>query len=255
MKYPEDYINKIINGDCMDIMADIPTGSIDMILCDPPFALTKLQWDKLLDLKNLFGQYKRIIKAKGVIILFGQQPFTTDLINAGRDIFHYEMIFEYTMASRFLDAKKRPLLSHSNILVFYKNQSIYNPQKYYVGTSSLRKSGNKGERSGHYGRYKDLPGKGTDDGFRYPRTVLKFSNWNGVQFGNKDKYIAHPTAKPVALFEYLIKTYTNEGELVLDNCRGSGTTALAARNTKRNFIGIELNGEYVKLANSRIADQ
>jgi site-specific DNA-methyltransferase (adenine-specific) len=252
MKYPDDFINRIINGDCLEVMQGIPSGSIDMVLCDLPYGTTNIEWDKPLPLTPLWEQYERIIKASGVIALFSAQPFTTDLINSNRKLFRYEVIWEKTQPTGFLNAKKMPLRKHENILIFYKKLPTFNPQFTKVQRSDIGRTRLNGTGSQQYQKYMKPDWSYTENGERYPTDVIKFSNWNGALFGKTDKTRKHPTAKPAALFEYLIKTYTNEGDLVLDNCIGSGTTAVAAINTGRNFVGIELSKEYCALAEGSI---
>ena len=253
MIYPDDFVNQIIKGDCMKIMVDIPSKNIDMILCDLPYGLTNIEWDEPLNLPSLFGHYRRLIKDNGAIVLTSQQPFTTDLINEARDIFRYEIIWQKTLPTGFLNAKRMPLKTHENILIFYKKLPTYNPQKTVLmnksGMGRVRK--NSGGFPG-YQEFRKDDWSYTEKGERYPCSVLNVSNWNHALFGNTDMVINHPTAKPVALFEWLIKTYTNEGDIVLDNCLGSGTTALAARNTKRRYIGIEIREDYCKIATERL---
>ncbi|MFA5323202.1 MAG: site-specific DNA-methyltransferase [Smithella sp.] len=234
-------------------MAYISDQSIDMILCDPPYGRTNIEWDKALDLHQLFEHYRRIIKTNGAIVLTGQQPFVTDLISEARDIFRYDIIWKKHAPLGFLNAKRMPLRNHEHILVFYNKLPTYNPQKTHIpnksGIGRVRK--NSGGFAA-YQEYRKPEWSWTETGERYPTSILDISNWNGALFGNTDRYIKHPTAKPVDLFEYLIKTFTNEGDLVLDNCIGSGTTAVASKNTGRNFIGIELKQEYCELAESRL---
>ena len=249
----KNYINKIINGDCLEVMKNFDDESIDMILCDLPYGTTQYEWDKTVDLVKLWGEYERVIKDNGAILLTASQPFTTELINSNKKLFRYEIIWEKTQASGFLDSNKKPLKAHEKILVFYKKLPTYNPQKYYAGTNSIR-TGKKSFRSGHYGRFLDKEEAGTSDGMRFPRSVIKFSNWNGALFGNTKNAVKHPTQKPVELLQYLIKTYTNEGDIVLDNCIGSGSTAIAAKNLNRNFIGIEILGKYCQVAEARLAE-
>jgi site-specific DNA-methyltransferase (adenine-specific) len=245
-------VNNIYNMDCLTGMKYIPDKSVDMILCDLPYGTTNLDWDKVINQTYLWSGYKRIIKDNGAIVLTGQQPFTTDLINSARDIFRYEIIWHKTQALGFLDAKKKPLRAHENILVFYKKLPTYNPQKTISskGTTGHLNKKNKQIRFGIYN--KNAKKDYYDDGTRYPTSVLNICNWNGVLFGRKDKHIKHPTSKPVALFEWFVKTYTNEGDVVLDNCMGSGTTAIACINTKRKYIGFEINEEYYKYSIERI---
>lgn len=246
-------------GDCLDLMKYIPDGSVDMILCDLPYGTTRLEWDKCIPFEPLWEQYKRVIKPNGAIVLFSSQPFTTDLINSQRKLFRYEIIWEKTQNSGFYNAKKMPLRAHENICVFYKKPPIYNPQKELSPNAQIgrkRKNSDYKKTSGKaFGRVsveKAESWEYTDDGSRYPKDIIKFSNWNGALFGKTDKAVKHPTQKPVPLLEYLIKTYTNEGDTVLDNCMGSGSTGVACVNTGRDFIGIELDRGYFEIAKSRI---
>lgn len=243
-------LNTIYNEDCLEGMKRIPDGSVDMVLCDLPYGTTQLKLDTCLPFDKLWEQWLRVCKTNAAIVLFSSQPFTTDLINSNRKMFRYEIIWEKTMKSLFLSANKRPLKQHENIVVFYRKQPTYNPIKSHVDEKARTRL-NKVSRSKLYGGYKES--YYTSDGTRYPSDIIKFSNWNGALFGNKDRNVAHPTNKPVDLCEYLIKTYTNEGELVLDNCMGSGTTAVACVNTGRNFIGFELDEGYWQISQQRIA--
>jgi DNA modification methylase len=225
-------------------MKDIPDKSIDMILCDLPYGTTCNKWDSVIPLNTLWEQYERIIKDNGAIVLTAQSPFDKILSCSNLKLFRYEWIWEKTTATGHLNAKKMPLKAHENILVFYKKLPTYNPQKTKgherkVSTAEHKRNSNL---STNYGDYKQT---GYDSTERYPRSVLVYPT-------DKQKEALHPTQKPVALFEYLIKTYTNEGETVLDNCIGSGTTAISALNTGRFFIGIEREQEYVDIANERI---
>lgn len=240
---------KLHQGDCLEIMPQIDNESVDMILCDLPYGTTVMEWDVVIPFEPLWREYERIIKPNGAIVLFSSQPFTTDLINSNRILFRYEIIWKKTMKSGFLDANKRPLKEHENILVFYKKTPTYNPIKSSSGKPErFRKK--EGNRSEHYGRMRmcDV----TDHGERYPTDVIEFSNWNGALFGKTKNATKHPTQKPVDLCEYLIKTYTNIGDVVLDNTMGSGTTIIAALRTGRKSIGIEKNPEYFAIAQERI---
>ena len=243
-------LNKIYNTDCIDGMKNIESGSIDMILCDLPYGTTACKWDVIIPFDLLWEQYKRIIKDNGAIVLTAAQPFTSLLISSNLSMFKYEWIWKKHQGTGFLNAKKQPLRNHENICVFYKNQCTYNPQK----TTGHRKVGKtKQKRPSKLEVYRELKEvvEYLDDGTRYPKTVQKFdydkNRYDSSQFKNR-----HPTQKPVKLFEYLIKTYTNEGDLILDNCIGSGTTAISALNTNRNFIGFEKEKKYYDLANERI---
>ena len=244
-------LNEIIHGDCLEVMSEIPDKSIDMILCDLPYGTTACKWDTIIPFEPLWAQYERVIKDNGAIVLTASQPFTSALVMSNPKMFRYEWIWEKTIASNFLNLRRHPARKHENVLVFYKNIPTYKPRmsegKPYTDTARVRSDGK--EKDSKYlqflkgeTRKKQIDNKGT----RYPSSVQKFSNPNN---GN-----VHPTQKPVALFEYLIRTYTNEGETVLDNCIGSGTTAIAALNTGRFFIGIEKEEKYVEIARKRIAD-
>ena len=239
-------------GDCLELMKEIPDKSVDMILCDLPYGTTQCKWDTVIPFEPLWGQYERIIKNNGAILLFSSQPFTTDLISSNRKMFRYEIIWEKTLPSNFLNAKKQPLRAHENICVFYRRLPTYIPQKKSVVRKDI---GRKRKNSGltqQCNEFRNDDWEYTEDGTRYPTDVIKFSNWNGALFGKTDNATKHPTQKPVPLLEYLIKTYTNEGETVLDNCMGSGSTGVACVNTGRDFIGIELDENYFNIAQNRI---
>ena len=264
-------LNKIHHGDCLEIMKDIPTGSVDMILCDLPYEVTALKWDKIIPLEKLWEQYERIIKDNGAIVLTATQPFTSKLVMSNPKLFKHEWIWEKQKANNFMGAKYQPLKYHENVLVFSKGKVNYHPQKYKVleieelmemdkkeltkvmkdrdydrfGKIDRRKTINNSNSKKEYLGTEVKRSRSKDTGYRNPKSVLKINKEiNGL---------LHPTQKPVALFEYLIKTYTSEGETVLDNCMGSGTTAIAAINTDRNYIGFELDEEYYNLANERIS--
>ena len=235
--------NKLYLGDCLEIMERIPNKSIDMILCDLPYGTTRNKWDSIIPLDKLWSQYNRIIKDNGAIVLFAQTPFDKVLGASNLEMLRYEWIWEKTTATGHLNAKKMPMKAHENILVFYKKLPTYNPQK-TTGHTPVHAYTKYQDDGSNYGKTKiGISGGGNTD--RYPRSVQKFKN-------DKQKCALHPTQKPVALCEYLIKTYTNEGELVLDNCMGSGTTGVACNNTGRNFIGIEIDENYFNIAKQRI---
>jgi len=227
----------LFQGDCLDIMPLIPDNSIDLILCDLPYGTTACKWDSIIDLDLLWKQYKRIIKDSGAIVLTASQPFTTRLISSNYEMFRYEWIWEKTLFSNFALVKKQPAKLHENILVFYKKQPIYNPQM-QVGkpyTDKPRKR-TMGVINNAIGIKKAIENKGE----RYPSSVQKFSNGNnGTQ---------HPTQKPLELMKYLISTYSNENDMVLDNTMGSGTTCLGAKELNRKFIGIEKEPKYYEIA-------
>jgi len=237
-------INKIYLGNCLNLMPEIETGSIDMILCDLPYGTTQNKWDTVIDFNLLWEQYERIIKSNGAIVLTASQPFTSALIMSNPKIYKYNWVYSKNKSTGFLNAKKQPLNDYEDICVFYKKQCTYNPQM-TIAETIYKRGEVKRKKSDCYGNEKDF--KQVDNGLRYPKRIQYFNN-------NKTQEQIHSTQKPIPFMEYLIKTYTNEGELVLDNCIGSGTTAIACINTKRNFIGIEQEQKYFEIANKRIAD-
>ena len=239
-------INKIHQGDCLEVMKDIDDASVDMILCDLPYGTTNCKWDSLIDLDKLWTEYTRIIKERGVIVLTAQTPFDKVLGCSNISLLKYEWIWEKTSATGHLNAKKMPLKAHENILIFYKKTPTYNPQKTKNHTpvhTYTKKNNSDGEV---YGKTTSSSGGGSTE--RYPRSIQIFSS-------DKQKCNLHSTQKPLKLFAYLIKTYSNEGDLVLDNCIGSGTTAVACMFTNRNFIGIELDKNYCERARKRIEEK
>lgn len=245
-------INKIYNVDCLIGMNRIPDKSVDMILCDLPYGTTKHEWDKIIPFEPLWAHYERMIKDNGAIILFGSQPFTTDVINSNRKLFRYEIVWEKTMKSGFLSANERPLKAHENILVFYKKACTFNPQKTTTKTVS-GKVKDQTSKKRTYNGHEITQQTWVDTGERFPASVIKISNYHGNFFGDKGNATTkHPTQKPVALFSYLIRTYTNPGDLVLDNCMGSGTTAIACIQEGRNYIGFEKDKGYYDKAAERI---
>ncbi|WP_080058305.1 DNA-methyltransferase [Spirosoma aerolatum] len=245
-------LNTLYFEDCLTGMERIPDKSIDMILCDLPYGTTKNRWDVVIPFDLLWKQYERIIKDNGAIVLTAAQPFTTDLISSNRKLFKYSLTWQKTLPTGFLNAKKQPLRCHEDIVVFYKKQPVYNPQKTMIDRKDVgRVRKNSGAWDG-YNEFRRDDWQWKEDGTRYPTSVVKISNWNGALFGNTNNATKHPTQKPVPLFEYLIRTYTNEGDLVLDNCMGSGTTAIAAMNANRNWIGFENDANHFNNAQSRI---
>ena len=230
----------IYQGDCLEVMKDISDKSIDMILCDLPYGTTKNKWDCAIDLDKLWEHYERIIKDNGAIVLFSQMPFTSKLVHSNLKLFRYEWIWEKEMGTGHLNVKKMPLKAHENIEIFYKKKPTYNPQM-RTGFKPYKTVSGKG--SSNYGEQKKV--LTTNNGERYPIDILEFQ---------RDKEKLHPTQKPVALCEYLIKTYTNEDETVLDNCMGSGSTGVACVNTNRKFIGIELDKTYFNISKKRLEE-
>ena len=240
---------QLYHGDCLEEMKNIPDKSIDMILCDLPYGTTKCKWDTVIPFEPLWKEYKRIIKDNGAIVLFSSQPFTTDLINSNRDMFRYDIIWNKMYGTDFALANKKPMKAHEIICIFYKKQPTYNKQMIKrekpIDTTNWKqdkrnsKNGNINSKEIHKGKYE----------YKNPTTVYELNMAKGEC--NNSKRV-HPTQKPVALLEYLIKTYTNEGEIILDNTMGSGSTGVACINTNRKFIGIELEEKYFNIAKNRI---
>lgn len=234
---------KLYCGDCLKVMNDIPTESVDLILCDLPYGRTKNKWDIPIDLTLLWAHYQRIVKKNGCIALFAQSPFDKILAYSNLSIFRYEWIIEKTKATGHLNARKCPMKAHENVLIFYNKLPTYNPQM-TSGHSPVHGYTKHTDDGSCYGNTKiGISGGGSTE--RYPRDVLRFS-WD------TQKSALHPTQKPIALLEYLIKTYTNDGDIVLDNCMGSGSTGVASINTGRKFIGIEQDKQYYQIAVDRI---
>ena len=231
---------KLLNGDCLKLMNKIPDKSINMILCDLPYGTTQCKWDTVIPFEPLWEQYNRIIKDSGAIVLFGSEPFSSYLRMSNIKNYRYDWIWKKNKATQYLNAKRMPLNDYEIISVFYKKLPNYNPQ---MGEGKKYSNKHKPDDSGEcYGKVSYSERK--DVTTRFPRRIIEF----GVDM--KAEY--HPTQKPVALLEYLIKTYTNENDLVLDNCMGSGSTGVACMNTNRDFIGIELDNDYFNIAKERI---
>jgi site-specific DNA-methyltransferase (adenine-specific) len=235
-------INTVYHGDCLELMKEIDDQSIDMILCDLPYGITRCIWDNEIDLIELWKQYERIMKCDTPILLFCGQPFTSKLICSNLKMFKFEFIYKKAPFN-FLNTSHQPLRNHDNIAVFYENKPTYNRQHF---ESIEWKSHGDVALTDSVGEFKLNPKE--RKGSAFPRTIIEHVKKDDTRL------IKHPTQKPVALFEYLIKTYTNEGDLVLDNCAGSGTTAVACINTKRNYILMEIDKEYVEICKRRIED-
>jgi site-specific DNA-methyltransferase (adenine-specific) len=235
--------------DCLEGMKLIPDKSVDLILCDLPYGTTACKWDTIIPFEPMWKEYERIIKDNGAIVLTASQPFTSSLVMSNPKLFRYSWVWDKTRGNNFQLAKKQPMKSHEDILVFYKKQPTYSPQYWYstpyknkAGRSEFRKNTVELlEQESSAALYR--PDTVSEDGRRYPLSILTFKH-------DLDRF--HPTQKPVPLFEYLIQTYTNENEIVLDNCIGSGTTALACVNTNRKFIGFETEPKYIEIANKRL---
>lgn len=236
---------QLLQGDCLELMKEIPNKSINMILCDLPYGTTRCAWDIIIPFEKLWDSYKRIIKHNGAIILFGQEPFSSLLRTSNLQWYKYDIYWEKERLTNINQVRKRVGKTIETISVFYQKQPTYNPQMIkYEGKPRTNKV-----KNGKLGKLTDESEKKVieynDTGFRYPTQVWKYQ---------RDCLTCnlHPTQKPIALLENIIKTYTNEGDLVLDNCMGSGSTGVACVNTNRNFIGMELNEEYFKIAEERV---
>lgn len=232
-------IFELHNGDCLEVMKNIADKSVDMILCDLPYGTTRNKWDCVIPFEKLWEQYNRIIKDNGAIVLFCDGLFTANLIQSNTGMWRYNLIWDKQRGCDFLNANVKPLKSHEDIAVFYKKKPTYNKQCWY---SKPYKRTKNGSLSDNYGQRKAAWSE-SKDGERNPLSILSFA---------RDGDRQHPTQKPVALLEYIIKTYTNEEETVLDNCMGSGSTGVACVNTNRGFIGIELDKNYFDIAEKRI---
>jgi len=248
------FLIQLLQGDCLELMKEIPDKSIDMILCDLTYGTTACKWDEIIPFDKLWEQYERIIKDKGAICLFGSEPFSSKLRMSNLKLYKYDWIWKKSNPSNIALANKQPMKYHEIISVFYKMQSTYNKQmikrisprikqahdsKYIFHNSTSEQTGLK---------YIEVDSKKYDENVKNPSSIIEVNSLRP----NSKEFVKHPTQKPVALLEYLIKTYTNEGDLVLDNCMGSGSTGVACVNTNRNFIGIELDPEYFKIAEKRI---
>jgi len=238
---------KLTQGDCLEEMKNIPDGSIDMVLTDPPYGTTACKWDSIIPLEPMWEQLKRVIKPNGAIVMTASQPFTTTLIASNMKMFKYEWIWEKNRGSNFATVKYQPMKEHENILVFCDGKTTYNQIKEERADGGKSRANykinasNTGKRE-TYNNMKGINSGYIDKTLRCPRSVQKFNTEVGM----------HPTQKPVPLMEYLIKTYTNEGETVLDFTMGSGSTIVACQNTNRNGIGIELDENYFNIAKERI---
>jgi site-specific DNA-methyltransferase (adenine-specific) len=254
---------KLYKGDCLIEMQNIPDASIDMILCDLPYGVLHknnphAQWDRKIPFDKLWEQYNRVIKDNGAIVLFAQGMFTAELMMSNPKMWRYNLVWDKCRATGFLNSNRMPMRSHEDICVFYKSLPTYNPQ--YTDGEPNHSRGNGGHKDTNrcYGKFKaDYKGRTCEsvprvestvpEGKKLPRSIITFKK-------EHERTVFHPTQKSVALLEYLIKTYSNEGETILDNTMGSGSTGVACVNTKRNFIGIELNEEYFNIAEKRIKE-
>lgn len=238
---------KLLQGDCLELMAKIPDKSIDMILCDLPYQRTQNQWDIMIPVDKLWEQYNRIIKDNGCIALFADGMFMAELMMSNKKMWKYNLVWDKVLPSGFLNAKRMPLRSHEEICVFYKKLPTYNPQmtegkECHSRGNAIGKSQEDFSRNTNYGSFNAVQ---TEGNLKYPKSIITCQKPH-------PSITVHPTQKSVELLEWLIKTYTNEGELVLDNCMGSGSTGVACLNVGRNFIGMELDKGYFDIAKERI---
>lgn len=237
-------INKTYLGDCLELMPKfVDDKSIDMIFCDLPYGTTQNKWDSVIPLNKLWSEYERVIKDNGAIVLFSAEPFTSVLISSNPKLYRYDLIWDKKLSSGFLNSKRMPLRRHENIIVFYKKLPTYNPQMETRG--KVRKKGittETGKHTTNYGKFKNTV---SENNTYYPTSILEFSN------ANRSEKV-HPTQKPLSLIEYMIRTYTNEGDLILDNTCGSGTTGLGAKNLGRNYIMMEQDPDHYETACKRV---
>lgn len=239
----EDLINKVFQGDTLEIMRTFPDGCIDMILCDLPYGTTQNKWDDVIPLDEMWEQYKRIIKPNGAIVLTSQGMFTAKLMMSNQPMFKYKMVWHKTNSTNFLNAKKQPLRIHEDICVFYSKQPTYNPQM----TPGEPYTMSRRTETSCYGKQVETTTNNTT-GERYPLDVVTFKS--GQHMGKT----YHPTQKPVDLGRYFVRTFTNPGDLILDNTCGSGSFLLSAQEEGRSYCGIEYDTEYVQIANDRLRE-
>lgn len=227
----EEFINNVYEGDCLEIMKQLPDNSIDMVLCDLPYGTTQNKWDSVIPLDELWKQYRRVVKDNGAIVLTSQGMFTAELMLSNPSMFKYKWVWEKSKSTNFLNAKKQPLRKHEDVCVFYKKQPIYHPQM--IEGEPYDKGVRKNQLSGSYGDF--LPVHVQSDGKRYPTDIIYFKT------AESEGKVYHPTQKPIELGRYFVRTYTDPGAVVLDNTSGSGSFLVAALLEGRNFIGIEKN--------------
>jgi DNA modification methylase len=261
----KEFVNKVIQGDCLDVMRKIPNKSVDMILCDLPYGTTQNKWDSVIDLDKLWGQYKRIIKDRGAIVLTSQGIFTAKLMLSNEKDFKYKIVWIKSKSTNFLNAKKQPLRKHEDICVFYKKQPTYNPQM--TNGEAYDKGIRKDQFTGSYGDFK--PKHVKSNGQRYPNDIVSYKeqeidDFVYVKTAESEGAVVHPTQKPIELGRYLIRTYSKPGDIILDNACGSGSFLLSAILENRNFIGIEKNEDvllhkvkevdYIQICTDRIQE-
>lgn len=254
----------LFNDDCFNVFPIIQSKSIDMILCDLPYGVTQNKWDNTLDLDKLWVEYSRVLKDIGVIVLFGKQPFTSILVTSNLKMFKYSLVWRKNLKTGNLNARKRPMGAYEDILVFYNKQPTYNPQR-IPRTYQIPSGNKKNSKTTNYGKQREEYIDRQSE-WLMPDDVIDYEdgyNLDALELENEMLYIkcvhnsqhkVHPTQKPVELLEWLIRTYTNEKDLVLDNCMGSGSTGVACQNLNRDFIGIEIDKKYFEIAEKRIKE-
>lgn len=235
---------KLFHGDCMKVLENLETDSVDMVMVDLPYGTTQCKWDSILSLEDLWKQYNRVCKKNAAMVFTAAQPFTSYLVMSNPKYFKYSWVWEKSKATGYLNAKKMPMRAHEDICVFYRKPPVYNPQM--VAGAPYNK-GKAHRPTDVYGEQKSVLVK-NDTGLRYPRTVQYFKT------AESEGKVLHPTQKPVSLMKYLIETYTNEGQIVLDNTMGSGTTGVACAKSNRSFIGIEMDKNYFDISVNRITN-
>lgn len=231
---------QIYNEDCLEGMSRIENGAVDLVLCDLPYGTTACSWDTVIPFDPLWKEYRRVLKPNGALALMAAQPFATDLINSARKLFRYDLVWEKTAPVGFANCHRMPLRSHELVLLFYRRQPTYNPQGLVKLEKPIVRKGGEARSGSVYHR---LGKDSVQEYTNYPRSILRFP-FRGRR--------VHPTQKPVELMEYLVRTYSNPGDLVLDNCMGSGTTAVACLNSGRRFIGFEMDEKHFEVAKKRI---
>ena len=248
-------IDKIYLGDCLELMKEIPDKSIDCIICDLPYEVlnknnANVQWDRIIPFEQLWGHYERVTKDNAAIILFAQGMFTAKMMMSKPTLWRYNLIWDKVAKNGFLNSKRMPLRQHEDICIFYKHLPTYNPQMAKCEPhkrNHIKGNGKHQQKNSCYGAFVEVPTIVSDE--KYPTSIIT------IPKEHKNGQFFHPTQKPVELIRYLIRTYTNEGDLVLDNCIGSGSTAIAAIKEKRHYIGMELNKEYFDIAQNRISNE
>ena len=239
-------LNKVYKGDCLELMKDIPDESIDMILVDPPYERTHNKWDSIIPLDKMWEQYLRIIKPNGCIAIFADGMFMADLMKSQEKLWKDNLVWVKVLSTGFLNANRRPLRVHEEVCIFYKKPPVYNPQK-VLGAMNHSKGKKKACDNNNYGKYEFVDNREELGEWKHPTSILRFQKPH-------PSVVTHPTEKPVELCEWLIKSYTNKGDTVLDSCAGSGTTCIAAINTSRNYIAMESEEKYCRAMEKRISE-